>query len=208
MSDVADIMKWVLAIEAIPKGTPHQLLRITDNASRVEIQAAFHIQAKQSHPDLFRNTLTPPQMERLTKAYARMAEAYAALAGRSRRRSTSSGLASSPAPVSLASPASVAALASVVAESNRHRAPTVNPPTQALELPRTITDRQTASSPSGPAAQMNAKALPYFRRAELALKKGDLAAARFNLRLAVAADPTSVYLRGAVTEVESGGKLK
>ena len=43
----------------------------------------------------------------------------------------------------------------------------------------------------------------YFRKAEQAWRAGDLAAARFNLRLAVAADPTSTQLQSALAQVEA-----
>ena len=50
---------------------------------------------------------------------------------------------------------------------------------------------------------MNSKALLYYRKAELALRQGDLRAATLNLKMAIAADPQSPFLRSALTEVET-----
>ncbi|HEY5944061.1 MAG TPA: hypothetical protein VIV40_01155 [Kofleriaceae bacterium] len=57
---------------------------------------------------------------------------------------------------------------------------------------------------SGNVAQaMSAKALLYYRKAELCLKRGDLTGAILQLKLACAADPTSAFLRSALAEVET-----
>ena len=72
-------------------------------------------------------------------------------------------------------------------------------------------------TPSGPtpapnAAQaMSSKALLYYRKAELALKRGDLKGAILQIKLAIATDPQSAFLRTALLEVEaevgkSGGR--
>ena len=64
-------------------------------------------------------------------------------------------------------------------------------------------------TPSGPApapnaAQaMSAKALLYYRKAELALTRGDLKGAILQIKLAIAADPQSAFLRTALVEVEA-----
>ena len=59
-------------------------------------------------------------------------------------------------------------------------------------------------SPSASAAQsMNSKALIYYRKAELALKRGDLKGAILQLKMAIAADPQSPVLRTALAEVEA-----
>ena len=52
-------------------------------------------------------------------------------------------------------------------------------------------------------AQMNPKAQLYYRKAELALKRGDLKGAVLQLKLAIAADPQSAFLRTALVEVET-----
>jgi hypothetical protein len=63
-------------------------------------------------------------------------------------------------------------------------------------------------TPSGPAPgasaaqSMSSKALIYFRKAELCLKRGDLKGAVLQIKLAIAADPASGFLRTALAEVE------
>jgi hypothetical protein len=49
---------------------------------------------------------------------------------------------------------------------------------------------------------MSSKALVYYRKAELSLKRGDLKGAVLQLKLAIAADPASGFLRTALAEVE------
>lgn len=68
---------------------------------------------------------------------------------------------------------------------------------------------QTPVTPSGPAPQsgvvgtMSSRALVYYRKAELALRRGDLKGAVLQLKMAIAADPGSAFLRTALAEVES-----
>ena len=49
---------------------------------------------------------------------------------------------------------------------------------------------------------MSSKAMLYYRRAEMALRQGDLKAGVLNLKLAIAADPTSQFLRQALAKTE------
>ena len=51
--------------------------------------------------------------------------------------------------------------------------------------------------------QMSSRALVHYRKAELALKRGDLSGALLQLKMAVGADPSSAFLRTALLEVES-----
>ncbi|MDQ3368251.1 MAG: hypothetical protein M3680_22735, partial [Myxococcota bacterium] len=59
-----------------------------------------------------------------------------------------------------------------------------------------------AGQPPG-AAAMSSKALIYYRKAELALRRGDLRGALLQLKMAIAADPQSTFLRSALSEVEA-----
>jgi len=52
-------------------------------------------------------------------------------------------------------------------------------------------------------ASMSSKALVYFRKAEAALRRGDLTQAVLQLKMAIAADPQSTFLRTALGEVEA-----
>jgi hypothetical protein len=50
---------------------------------------------------------------------------------------------------------------------------------------------------------MGQKAIIYFRKAESALKRGDLKGALLQIKLAIAADPHSEYLRNALAEIDA-----
>jgi hypothetical protein len=60
-----------------------------------------------------------------------------------------------------------------------------------------------ATAKSGVQTQMNSRAIVYYRKAELALRRGDLAGALLQLKMAIAADPQSAFLRTALAEVEN-----
>lgn len=53
------------------------------------------------------------------------------------------------------------------------------------------------------ASSMSSKALIYYRKAELSLRRGDLKGAILQLKMAIAADPQSSFLRTALAEVEA-----
>ncbi len=55
----------------------------------------------------------------------------------------------------------------------------------------------------GAATQMSSKALVHYRKAELALRRGDLKGALLQLKMAIASDPQSTFLRTALSEVEA-----
>ena len=62
----------------------------------------------------------------------------------------------------------------------------------------------SGAAPTQNAAQaMSPKALLYYRKAEMCLKRGDLKGAILQLKLACATDPSSVFLRTALAEVET-----
>jgi hypothetical protein len=55
----------------------------------------------------------------------------------------------------------------------------------------------------GPQSAMSSRALVYYRKAELCLKRGDLRGAMLQLKMAIGTDPTSTFLRAALAEVET-----
>jgi hypothetical protein len=63
----------------------------------------------------------------------------------------------------------------------------------------------SAGTPAGssPARQMSSKALVYYRKVEMCLRRGDLKTALLHLKMAIAADPQSSFLRSALSEVEA-----
>jgi hypothetical protein len=62
---------------------------------------------------------------------------------------------------------------------------------------------EPASAAVDPAQAMSAKALVYYRKAEIALKRGDLKSAILQLKLALSADPTSTFVRAVLLEAEA-----
>lgn len=163
MTSRMDVLLWAKRVNAIAKtAPPHQLLDIPADAEAEVAQEAFHNIARVSHPDLYRNGLSPDELEAVTTAYAAVANAYQAV------RSTSGR-----APIHEHAGAAVAATPSGAAPVNNA------------------------------AAAMSSRAILYYRKAELALKRGDLKGAILQLKMAVASDPRSVFLRTALAEVEA-----
>jgi len=184
MNKAIDVMTWVMRLEATPNAKPHEILGIAETAGADDVQLAFYNAAKQAHPDRFRTVLSPPQMDRLIRAYSRVTEAYGIMTGRIRR----SAVAPAPASTSTATP---------------RPGPAGGSPTPAR---RPATPTTPAELKAELAQQMNNKALPYFRRAEVAFANDDAKAAGLQLRLAIAADPTSAYLRRVLHELEAATK--
>ncbi len=71
-----------------------------------------------------------------------------------------------------------------------------------------VTEASAPSAPVSPSAAMNSKALVYYRKAEMALRQGDLRMALLNLKMSIASDPASTFLRHALAEVEAELKAK
>lgn len=187
MNKAIDVMTWVMRLEATPNAKPHEILGIAETAGADEVQLAFYNAAKRAHPDRFRTVLSPPQMDRLTRAYSRVTEAYGILTGRIRRSAVA------PAPANAST-----------AKSRPGPASGSTTPAPAARRPATPTTPAELNAQL--AQQMNNKALPYFRRAEVAFANDDAKAAGLQLRLAIAADPTSAYLRRVLQELESAAK--
>ncbi len=164
MSVRSDVLLWAQRIaNKKADSSPTNLLEIREAAGLEEAQQAFHKIARMAHPDLHRTSLSPDELEMVTRAYGRVANAYQEL----RNQKMQTGR----------TPASGAT-----------RPPTTNSPRPSGE---------------GPAGQMTPKALVYFRKAEMALRRGDLKGGVLQLKMAIAADPLSKHLRAALAQVES-----
>ncbi len=187
MNKAIEVMTWVMRLEATPTASPHAILGVAATASADDIQLAFYNAAKKAHPDRFRAVLSAPQMDRLTRAYSRVTEAYGIMTGRIRR----SAVVPVPANASTGTPRPGPASGSATPATPARRPAT---PTTPAELEAQL------------AQQMSNKALPYFRRAEVAFANDDAKVAGLQLRLAIAADPTSAYLRRVLHELESATK--
>lgn len=172
----ASLMMWAQRVVSKRTAPPHEVLDIKPDASIEEAQIAFHKLARVAHPDLHRNSLSAEELEIVSSAYAIAAGAYQTF------RST----ASATQRMQPLKPEQVARPTPVPAEAA--------PPPPA--------------APAGPtpsvnaAANMNPKAVTYYRKAELALKRGDLKSALLQVKLAIAADPASGFLRSALAEIE------
>lgn len=182
MTARVDVLVWAQQVVK-RKASAHQILEIGPDASLDEAQDAFHKIARAAHPDLHRATLTPEELELVTTAYARAAAAYQEL--RTRR-----------------APARTRPL------RDSDPDPRLIPPT--VQIPYSATPNRAVpivapvdGPPANPAQAMNGKALLYYRKAELALRRGDLPGAVLQLKLAIASDPRSAFLRSALAEVEA-----
>lgn len=175
MSARSDVLLWANRIVNKGSTSPNQLLEIREGAGLDEAQAAFHKVARMAHPDLHRASLTPDELELVTSAYSRVAGAYQEF--RMLRMQTS-----------------------------RMPRTSIKPPTHAPV--NKMPDATGAPSDSqrglaGTVQAMNPKAVVYYRKAELALRRGELKTAVLQLKMAIAADPLSTLLRSALAEVES-----
>jgi hypothetical protein len=73
--------------------------------------------------------------------------------------------------------------------------PTSPSPHKAVPLPDAI--------PINPVQAMSSKALIHYRKAELCLRRGELTTAVLQLKMAIASDPQSPFLRTALAEVQA-----
>jgi hypothetical protein len=177
MSARADVLLWAQRVIARQGATAHQILDIAPGSGPEAAQEAFHRIARMAHPDLHRRTLPPDELELVTTAYARAAAAYQEL----RRLRSTTRL----RPARDDAPATVPTTVVI---------PTSPPANKATVVPDEL---------AGPAPRMSSKALVHYRRAELALRRGDLTGAVLQLKMAIASDPQSPFLRSALAEVEA-----
>jgi hypothetical protein len=171
---LSQVMMWATRVMSNKGAKPHQILDIKIDANLDEAQTAFHKIARIAHPDLHRTTLNAEDLETVTSAYARAAAAYQEF--RSQRMSTTRQK-----PIGRSDFAPQKSTPST-------GLPTATPP---------------AGSTQNAAGQMSSKALIYYRKAELSLRRGDLKGAILQMKMAIAADPQSAFLRSALAEVEA-----
>jgi hypothetical protein len=225
-----NVLLWAQRVVAMKTSPPHVLLGIGDGASPTEIQDAFHKIARTSHPDLFRNGLDAQELELVTSAYAIVAGAYqqmrttAMQTQRMKPLSLEEPLAidePTPPPTTIPTQQIPRTATSQIPRTTTSQIPRTQPlPRAPVQTPsggaRTVQPppAEVPASPSGAAPAANAaqsmspKALLYYRKAELCLKRGDLRGAILQLKLACATDPTSGFLRTALAEVEAEVRAK
>jgi len=180
MTTRSDVLVWAQGVVKRKAAPAHQLLEIAADASLDDAQEAFHKIARVAHPDLHRATLAADELELVTTAYARAAAAYQELRNQRSPSRVRTARESDPGP--------------------RVLPPTVQVPYSAAPNKAvTVPD----AAPSNSAQAMNSKALVYYRKAELCLRRGELTGAVLQLKLAIASDPRSTLLRSALAEVEA-----
>jgi len=184
MSARSDVLLWAQRVVARKAAPAHQILEIAAASGLDVAQEAFHKIARMAHPDLHRTGLTADELELVTTAYARAAAAYQEIRSEkllASRMHPIQGLGSSPALVPPAMP-------------GPGSSPSRSSPQAAA---------QPAHQPVNPAHAMTSRALLHYRKAELGLRRGDLTGAVLQLKMAIASDPQSQFLRSALAEVEA-----
>jgi hypothetical protein len=177
LSSRSDVLLWARRITGMKKVAPHQLLEIAPDAGVDAAQEAFHKIARMAHPDLHRTGLDPEDLELVTTAYAMIANAYQSF------RTHTLATQRLPKLDANADPGAAA------------------PPPQTGKVPLTPSGAPPVAT--GVAGAMSSKALIYYRKAELCLKRGDLRGAMLQLKMAIGTDPGSTFLRTALHEVEA-----
>jgi hypothetical protein len=219
-SRAGDVVLWARRWARRPTAADHELLEVAKSATLEAVRAAYHKLARFAHPDLHRTTLTEEQLEEVTVAFARVSNAYALMSGRLRRSGAPAGPPSEvatsatgatpvkkPAPPARPSSADVGPRPRNPTEQRGQAGP---PASRTAVVPATeVTTAapggaERRSLPIGPANAMTPRALVHYRRAELAMRRGAEAEAMLHLRLAVATDPLSSFLRKALADIGGG----
>ncbi len=237
MSTRVEVLLWAQRIVGRKGAAAHELLEIREDATIEQAQEAFHKVARIAHPDLHRTTLDAAELENVTMAYSYVAAAYQAFRAAKTRGVTgrippvdkpavperaadqSQRIKRLSEPVSNVVRLPGGGIVSrggatrppfkptVPPDRPRASAPTTPPPPRAAAAPAPAASSDAAAPPSASTA-MNSKALVYYRKAEMALRQGDLRMALLNLKMAIASDPASTLLRQALAEVELELKAK
>lgn len=197
MSVRSDVLLWAQRVVARRGSRPHQLLEIEADAGLEAAQDAFHRIARMAHPDLHRNSLTPEELELVTTAYARVAAAYQDLRSARMQTGRMPPLRMDPPPPRpnagprRAGSSPQISLRAAAGTTQRQPAEPAEPA------------ERDAPGPAAAAGAMSPRALLYYRKAELCLRRGDLKGAVLQLKMAIASDPQSAFLRTALAEVEA-----
>jgi hypothetical protein len=183
MSVRTDVLLWARRVVARNAAPPYQILEIAADAGLDVAQEAFHKIARLAHPDLHRTALAADELELVTTAYARAAAAYQELRGPRQSTTRLRPIRDERGPGQVATTDVI---------------PTSPSPNKAVSVPSVPCDQ-----PVNPAHAMTSRALIYYRKAELCLRRGELTGAVLQLKMAIASDPQSQFLRSALAEVEA-----
>jgi hypothetical protein len=202
---VKELVAWLHEVEPIAdQRGKFDWLEIPPTASSTAIQEAYHKVARTRHPDLFRS-LDPKLMDRLVRMYGRVTAAYADLKEPEKCAAYLREL-RGPKPQTIQPPSSLVhpVTANTAARLSAAAVAPISPrPSRDSEPPPVAppAPARTRTGPIDPAASMNARALAFYRRAEGAQRTGDKAAALLQIKMAIAADPKSTFLRAALAEL-------
>ncbi len=185
MSNRTSVLLWAQKVLQHKDAPPHTLLEVRAEATADQVSDAFQKIARMAHPDLHRSALDAQELEMVTSAYGKVAGAYQEL--RTQRMTTTKMV-----PISAPQPAPAVAPQRMSGQ--------VKAQSPAAGVP--LAD-QSPSSSGAASHSMNSKALIYYRKAELALRRGDLSNAVLQMKMAIAADPSSQFLRVAMAEIQS-----
>ncbi|MBK7533889.1 MAG: DnaJ domain-containing protein [Myxococcales bacterium] len=228
---MSEVLSWARRWARRPTATEHELLELARSATLDDVRAAYHKLARFAHPDLHRTAMTPAQLEDVTAAFARVSNAYAVLSGKLRREAKRAPAnPGEPAPSGGHAPARPSTATMAPKQPPARPSSTAPGPTSsstgaasasagpsaagaAGALAGPVRAASTTSSPSrtgataplpiGPANAMSPRALGHYRRAELAMLRGNSTEALLHLRMAIASDPQSSFLRAALAELEA-----
>jgi DnaJ domain len=216
VSDLPEVLIWARRWARRPDAAEHELLEVSAVATMETVRSAYHKLARFAHPDLHRATVTGSDLEEITETFARVSNAYSVLSARLRQQAQKK--AASP-PVDAAADLGSRGAAAGPAASRPGRAPP-SAGTEKVASFTAPTSRMTSAPPpapgavarpastlgpsssTGPATGLSSKAMLHYRRAELCLRRGELVEARLHLKLALATDPQSAFLRKALEELE------
>jgi len=204
MSVRSEVLLWAQRVVARGTGTPaHVLLEIKIDSSVEDAQDAFHKIARTGHPDLHRASLTAEEIELVTTAYARVAGAYQEFRQKNMQTMRMRPLKDDPPPPRKTPSSDRIAALRPQSKTPEGMAPINRSGTlPGVGVPAAGSPSPSSSAPGAP-GPMNSKALIYYRKAEMCLRQGDLKTAVLNMKMAIAGDPQSTFLRTALAEIES-----
>jgi len=183
-----EVLLWAQRIAMRKKHKAFELLELPPTFTLDQAQEAFYRVARMAHPDLHRTTLDAAELETVTRAYAQVAAAYQTIRTQLLKQPLP--------PVRKPGDSREKRMSQHDFHDESPTPPPVVPP------PPPLTDTRPPPAVTPALTQMSPKALVYYRKAELALRRGDMPTAMMQIKMAIAADPASKFLRAALLEIQ------
>jgi DnaJ domain len=199
---MSEVLIWARRWARRPEAAEHELLEVSAVATMDTVRSAYHKLARFAHPDLHRAMASAAELEEITESFARVSNAYSVLSARLRQQAQKQT--APPEPVASTRPGRAPATA-VTERVASFTAPTTRMTSAPPPSPGSVTRPASSLGPSsstGPATGLSSKAMLHYRRAELCLRRGELVEARLHLKLALATEPRSAFLRKALEELD------